>query len=559
MNGRRQLSPRRVHADASDPRRAPRHTLTHKSPNAARNMGETPMPLQTHGRGRPWHFEPSGQNAGAISLRWAGRAGRGMGVPPMFFCAQHAMGVPPKLTGFAPPKGFPTADEVMGKGPRFGSRTERGSVLIIVIWVCLGLVSLTLYFANSMSAELRAAENRVAEAEARQAVAAGTRYAGYILSQFGINGTVPLLEEYSAEALQVGEAQFWFIGRDPDLTPTGDPVFGLVDEASKLNLNTASRTMLELLPGITPELVEAILSWRRRTGDEGDAGDAGSMYSHLDPPRLNKGAPFESVDELRLIYGATLEMLFGEDTNRNGALDLNEDDGELTAPRDDQNGELLAGLTEYVTVYSRQPARRSDGGRKINISTPQTRDGLGQHLARRLEPGRAVEIMRRIGDQRFDSVAEFMWESGMTAEEYELVHTDFAHRDGTVTGLVNINTASEIVLSCIPGIDIDNASMLVGYRLAHPDVLTSFAWLKDVLPRSAVGRAGPYITDHSYQFSADVAAVGRFGRGYARARTIFDMSNGIPRIVYHQDLTAYGWALGPSVRELTRAGRNTGT
>ena len=32
---------------------------------------------------------------------------------------------------------------------------QRGSVLIIVLWICLGLVALTLYFANSMSSELR--------------------------------------------------------------------------------------------------------------------------------------------------------------------------------------------------------------------------------------------------------------------------------------------------------------------------------------------------------------------------------------------------------------------
>ncbi|MDO8542645.1 MAG: type II secretion system protein GspK [Opitutaceae bacterium] len=438
--------------------------------------------------------------------------------------------------------------------------SERGSVLIIVIWVCLGLVALTLYFANSMSAELRAAENRVAETEARQAVAAGTRYAAYILTQFGTNGTVPQLEEYSSEALAVGDAQFWFIGRDPDQLPTNEPVFGLVDESSKINLNTASRGMLEALPGITPELVEAILSWRRRSGDPEGGGADGNTYSRLDPPRTNKSAPFETVDELRLVYGATLEQIFGEDTNRNGVLDANEDDGEQTAPRDDQNGQLLAGITEYVTVYSRQPSRRSDGGRKINISTPQGRmPALALLLQRRLEPGRAMEIIRRIGDQRFDSVAEFMWDSGMTPEEYALVHGDFTTRDGTVTGLINVNTASEVVLSCIPGIGVENASALVGYRLAHPDLLTSFAWLRDVLPRSSIARAGQYITDHSYQFSADVVAVGRLGRGYARARTIFDMSNGIPRIVYHQDLTHYGWALGPTVREWTRPGRDAGT
>lgn len=437
-------------------------------------------------------------------------------------------------------------------------RPERGSVLIIVIWVCLGLVALALYFANSMSSELRAADNRVAQLEAEQAVAAGTRYAAYQLSQFAVGGVVPRVEEIKAEALPVGNAQFWFIGRDPDRLPESQPVFGLVDEASKLNLNTATRSMLESLPGMTPELAEAILTWKRR-GAEDEGGAAGNTYASLEPPRMNKGAPFESVDELRLVYGATIEMLFGEDANRNGALDLNEDDADSSAPRDDQNGQLFAGISEYVTVYSREPLRSSDGRRRIDIRRPQSRQGLRGVLQRRLDPGRAEEVMNRLGDRNFESVAEFMWDSGLTAEEFARIQTDVTHSDRAVSGLINVNTAPEAVLACIPGIGIENAPTLVAYRLAHPDLLTSMAWLREVLSRGDIARAGRYITGQSYQFTADVAAVGRLGRGYARARTLFDMSNGSPRIIYHQDLTSHGWALGSAVRQQLKTQKESGT
>ena len=120
-------------------------------------------------------------------------------------------------------------------------RRQRGSVLIIVLWICLGLVTLILYFANSIDSELQAAANRVGEIEARQAVAAGTRYAAYILNNYAIDGVVPdngiapdPTSDYYSEALQVGDEsgdpQFWFIGRDGNNPPTTDPVFGLVDE-----------------------------------------------------------------------------------------------------------------------------------------------------------------------------------------------------------------------------------------------------------------------------------------------------------------------------------------
>lgn len=438
---------------------------------------------------------------------------------------------------------------------------RRGAVLIIVIWVCLGLVALALYFANSMTSELRAADNRAAQLEAQQAVAAGTRYAAYQLKQYAVGGLVPRVEEIQAEALPVGDSKFWFIGRDNDQPPGREPYFGLVDEASKINLNTASRTLLEGLPGITPEQVEYILSWRRQSGDsEAEGGDGGGTYSSMSPPRTNKGAPFESADELRLVYGMTLDVFLGEDANRNGILDANEDDADASAPHDDQDGQLLAGLSEYVTTVTRQPARAADGSARLDVrtlNTDQGRNRLNNILQQRLDPSVAQQVMSRIPTgTSFNSVAEFMYASQLTPEDYERIHTNL--RMQRTTGLINVNTASETVLACIPGIGPDYAATIVAYRLQHPDLLTSFGWLPEVLGDTNIRIAGPFITDQAYQFSADVAAVGRGGRGYSRARTIFDMSNGTPRIIYYQDMTSYGWALGSSARETTRVARNSG-
>src|SRR5690349_19494071 len=71
-------------------------------------------------------------------------------------------------------------------------RARHGSVLIIVIWICFGLVALAIYFANSMSSELRAADNRVASANAHQALLGGIRYAEHVLANYGSSGTPPL-------------------------------------------------------------------------------------------------------------------------------------------------------------------------------------------------------------------------------------------------------------------------------------------------------------------------------------------------------------------------------
>ncbi len=433
-----------------------------------------------------------------------------------------------------------------------GRGAERGSVLIIVIWVCLGLVSLTFYFANEMSTELRASDHRAAEVTARQAAAGGLRYAAFILEQFATGGTVPHRDDYRAEELPVGDAYVWFLGRDPDQRPTLDPVFGLVDESSKLNLNTATRGMLEMLPGMTTELAEAIVAWRSRN----PAGTGDSTYGRLEPPRLNKASNFETVDELRLVYGATLAVLLGEDTNRNGVLDENENDGDGTAPRDNPDGLLEPGILEYVTVYSRQPNTRSNGARRINITTAQTRGQLAPLLQQRFGGQRAAQILGAVGTGALRSVAEFMVVGRLTTEEYAQIRGDIsASSAATVQGLINVNTASETVLACIPGIGPENAPALVAYRLANPDVLTSLAWLTQVLDRGAIVRAGPYITDQSYQFTADVVAVAASGRGACRQRTVFDLSAGAPRAVYHQELSDYGWALGVNRRGSLRETR----
>ena len=49
------------------------------------------------------------------------------------------------------------------------------------------------------------------------------------------------------------------------------------------------------------------------------------------------------------------DKLYGDDGNLNGALDLNENDGDTSAPDDDRNGVLDPGILEYVTVWSREP------------------------------------------------------------------------------------------------------------------------------------------------------------------------------------------------------------
>ena len=193
---------------------------------------------------------------------------------------------------------------------------ENASVLIVVLWIAIGMVSIALYFANSMSYELRASDNRVSGLSAGQAIEGAARYVNYVLYNYATNGAVPVNTQFSCEAVPVGDAHFWLIGRDPTEASSSDPYFGLVDEGSKLNLNTVSSNVLMCLPNMTSDFVGAILDWRSTNGE--------GMYS-LDYNGLgydDKNAPFETVDELRMVYGATMDLLEGDDLNLNGERKL---------------------------------------------------------------------------------------------------------------------------------------------------------------------------------------------------------------------------------------------
>jgi len=374
-----------------------------------------------------------------------------------------------------------------------------------------------------------------------------------VLSNFATNGAVPDRAEFACEAVPLGDAHFWIIGRAPSGTVSSEPYFGLIDEGSKLNLNVADSNTLSCLPGMTLDFADAIVDWR-------DTNGAMSLnYAQLG--YLPKHSPFETVDELRLVYGATLELLAGEDLNRNGVLDANERN--LNG-----NGEADPGLLEYASVYTREPNFHSDGTALTNVNSGNRND-LQALLQAYLGSSRAGQIMAQLGFEsgggggtiRFAGLLDFYLRCRMTSAEFGQMINDVATTRSPYTyGRVNVNTASAAVLGALfMGIGVDQntslsaAQQLVTYRQQNPNNLSSIAWIVDALGTSNPAirelAEGDYLTTRSFQFTADIAALGPYGRGYRRVKFIFDTSDGTPKIIYRQDLSRLGWALGDRVRK----------
>lgn len=438
-------------------------------------------------------------------------------------------------------------------------RAKEASVLIIVLWVALGLITISLYFANSMTFELRASDNRVAAIEAEQAVTGAARYVSYILGNLAQPGLVPDPTGYLSDTVPLGDSYFWLLARSTNGQVSLDiPFYGLVDEASKLNLNTATLGMLEALPRMTPQLAAAIIDWRDSDQNVTENGAETETYMLRRPPYRAKDNRFESIEELRLVQGADLDILYGEDSNMNGVLDPNENDGDETPPSDNRDSRLDPGILEYVTLYSRDSQIGANGTNKVNVAANNARQQVLLILQQQLGTDRGNQVNQALnpGNQRaVGSLIEFYLRSGMTLEEFAKVEPKITVGATAKEGLVNVNTASEVVLECLPGIS-NYVSAVVSYRqTSSADKLQTVAWLTEVLDRQSALEAGPYVTTHSYQFSADICGVGHHGRGFQRSKFVFDTSGGNPQIVFRQDLTRLGWPLGQTNRVLLAAQR----
>jgi len=438
--------------------------------------------------------------------------------------------------------------------------TDRGTVLIFVLWIALGLTGVALYFGHTMTLDYRAAENSLAGQESRHAIQSAQRYVTSALSMLDEAGTFPDEETSLFENVQVGPGRYWLIGRSEEGLESETLTFGLVDEASRLHLNVATREMLEMLPGMTTDIAAAIIDWRDEDTELSPDGAESEHYLMLDTPYICKDGAFESVEELRLVAEMDLSILYGEDVNRNGALDPNEDDADESEPADNKDGALNPGLVEYLTVYSREPNTTPEGEERINIneaSEKELRDIFNETFGNQ----RANEISASLEQHRgnYWSTIEFVFWAGLTNDEFQEI-ADYltVHEGDYVYGLVNVNTASKEVLECIPGIGEEYANSIVAYREQNPDDLDSIVWITNVLDEESAIEAGRYITTKSYQFSVDIAAVGQDGRGFRRTLMMIDTADGDPVTLFSRDLSALGWPLGSALREEIASEKNEG-
>ncbi len=263
------------------------------------------------------------------------------------------------------------------------------------------------------------------------------------------------------------------------------------DEASKLNVNTATREQLMAMPYMTEDLVGAILDWRDKDDAQLPMGAEAGYYRNLPYPYEIRNGPFRTIRELLLVRGITEDLLYGEDTNLNDRLDYNEKDGRETPPADNGDNKLDYGLIKYFTFCSYEKNKDAEGNDRVNINKAD-QDKLEDELDIKKSQAKWIVDNRRKG---YKSISDLINknspkrtkgdnDSSDTAEPLDL-ETFYKTADMmTVSdaeklwGRININTAPEEVLCALLGGGekaMQTARDIIDYRDTLADGMISIA------------------------------------------------------------------------------------
>lgn len=184
---------------------------------------------------------------------------------------------------------------------------NNGIVLITALWVLVILSLLSLSFAHQAKIEVKLAGHYRKEAQLRQLTKAAVRIALTKLAS-DTNDYDALNETWRLPPSEFEDCLSEIIREYPQQV---EVEYTIVDEESKLNINSASLESLMKLPEVDEEIASSIIDWRDEDDDPLTSGAENSYYENLEKPYSCKNAPFDLVDELIYVRGMTNELFYG--------------------------------------------------------------------------------------------------------------------------------------------------------------------------------------------------------------------------------------------------------
>lgn len=435
------------------------------------------------------------------------------------------------------------ANEVLAKTMP-GVAEKKGLVLVAVLWIVVVLMVIVATVGRSSMLDTRVRLLRTEQTRCKWACRAG------------IEKAVALLNEDTRESDHL--LDLW---SDNDTDLNNVSLEGclynvrVTDEAGKLNINTATKEQLMGLPYMEEYIADAIIDWRDKDDTPSGLGVEGGYYENLPFKYTIRNGPFRTIRELLLVRDVTEQLLYGEDTNFNGRLDYNEQDGDESPPPDDGDDELDKGWISFLTCYSYSKNVDAQGNARININQADENQ-LQQSLS--ISSSMARWIVERRNSNRFTTIADLIdtstpqQSSGTSGRNqnqsqpvdmqtfYQIADKITVDSQQQTAGKVNINTAPKEVLVALLGGD-DQAWQVAENIVTRREVLTDgMQGIAELMESGSVSldafkRIANSITTRSDVFTIRCFATASRGSDSGltlQAETVVDRSSSPYKILY---------------------------
>jgi len=394
---------------------------------------------------------------------------------------------------------------------------NNGLVIIAVLWMVVVLMVMAAILGRKSRLDMKVCLTRMEAVRCKWACRAGIEKAIAVLNEDETEND-SLLDLWSDNAEDFNDImlnQCWFTVR-------------VIDELSKLNINTATKEQLLGLPDMVEEIADAIIDWRDSDDTPSGGGVESGYYEGLTYGYWARNGPFRTIRELLLVKDVTEELFYGEDTNLNGRLDYNERDGQESPPADDGDNILDVGWAAYLTCYpsgsSVSGTAETSGGQQQTSEGQQQTSGNQQQASggqqqtsggqQQTSGGRqqtSGNQQQTSGGQQQTSGNQQQTSGGQqqTSGNQQQTSGGTDQTSGSTSqtsAKVNINTASDIVLAALLGGGDEaerTAQAIIAYRDTLANGIENISELTEqsVLSSDVFSQIENYITTSSNIFT----------------------------------------------------------
>jgi type II secretory pathway component PulK len=420
---------------------------------------------------------------------------------------------------------------------------KKGLVLITVLWVVVVLIAIVAILGRKSRLDTKVCFARTEALRCKWACRAGIEKAVAVLNEDKIEGETE--DGSPSDSLM----DLWsYNDEDFNDVMLESCLFNVrvVDEASKLNINYVTKEQLLGLPYMVEEIADAIIDWRDDNDMPGGAGVESGYYESLPFGYMARNGPFRTIRELLLVKDVTEELLYGEDTNFNGQLDYNERDGDENPPTDDGDSELDQGWIAYLTCYTpaesqnnQNQSNQNQSSQNQNNQNQDNQNQSNQNQSNQNQDNRGQDNQNQNNQDQSNQNQNSQNQDNQNQNNQNQNNQNQNSSEQTYAK-VNINTASEIVLTALLGGD-DTAEQIAEDIIAYRETL--MYGIEDTTELQQIGsisnntfeNIANYITTRSDVFTIYcLARADRGGTGGLRLQTeaVVDRSSNPCEILY---------------------------